>query len=88
MTLDGYTTAQLEDMHRAAWEDTSAAFDRVHDNLNRRFQLTYPSAEHAVLLAQFPVLKASAEQKHQHMHAIHLELQRRYAAADEAALNA
>jgi hypothetical protein len=88
MTLDGYTTLQLEDMHRVAHEDVMVAYERVNANLTEQLSLPWPSPEAAALVAQFPVLKASAEEKHQHARAITLEIRRRRAEADQQALSA
>jgi hypothetical protein len=87
MTLDGYTTAQLQAMYRVAFEDTSAALDRLHKNLQDRLTLPYPSPAHAVVLAQYAALYEAAQEKHEHMRALGLELERRYADADAADLD-
>jgi hypothetical protein len=76
MTLDGYTIAQLREMHRVAFEDASAAFARLDRNLEDRRGAPYPSAAHSVAAAQYPALRAAAE-----------EIDRRYAAADQADLD-
>jgi hypothetical protein len=87
MTLDGYTMTQLMQMRRVAFEDTSAALDRLHKNLQDRMTLPYPSPAHAVVAAQYPALRAAAESKHQHMLALDLEIARRNAEAEEIALD-
>jgi len=70
VTLDGYTKDQLMALHTAAYRDVLAAAERI---------VSATPAESGVLLAV-------AEEKHQHFRAIHLELQRRWAEEDEAAL--
>lgn len=87
MTLDGYTLAQLRKMHRAAFEDASAAFARLDRNLEERRAAPYPSPAHSLALFEYPLLRASAEEKVDHMLALSMEIDRRYAAADQADLD-
>jgi hypothetical protein len=87
MTLDGYTITQLREMHRVAFEDASAAFARLDQNLEARRSAPYPSPAHSLAVAVYPALRAAAEEKVDHMLALSMEIDRRYAAADQADLD-
>lgn len=85
--LDRYTIAQLRQMHRTAFEDANAAFARLDRNLEDRKAAPYPSPAHSIAMLQYPALRAAAEEKVDHMLALSMEIDRRYAAADQADLD-
>ena len=87
MTFDGYTIAQLRQMHRAAFEDASDAFDGLFENLGKQMELPYPSAEHAAVRAQQDALRAAVRDAAEHLRALRMEIETREAEAEEAALD-